>query len=194
MAVSTYPTTQYPSEQFVESSGAILFNLTKTDSNSDSDPPSPQVCLIHYLPKNEWMLAKGRRNCHESRRDAALREVEEETGYKCRLHPVTMDTRAPGIHEANDVSDQARRYPGLTEPFMLTVREMGDGGVKLIWWFVAVVDGIPGDGDGNGSVPVGAGESDFRAEFFTFKEALRRLSFRNDRDVLERAIALVQDS
>ena len=92
------------------------------------------------------------------------------------------------------MSDQARRYPGLTEPFMLTVREMGDGGVKLIWWFVAVVDGIPGDGDGNGSVPVGAGESDFRAEFFTFEEAVGKLSFRNDREVLERAIALVENS
>ena len=103
-----------------------------------------------------------------------------------------MDTRAPGIHEANDVSDQARRYPGLTEPFMLTIREMGGSGMKLIWWFVAVVDGEP---DGNGSsVPVGAGDSDFRAEFFTFEEAVGKLSFRNDREVLERAIALVQNS
>ena len=83
-----------------------------------------------------------------------------------------MDTRAPGIHEANDVSDQARRYPDLTEPFMLTVREMGGGGVKLIWWFVAVVDEEP---DGNGSVPVEAGECDFRAEFFTFEEAVGKL-------------------
>lgn len=109
-----------------------------------------------------------------------------------------MDTRAPGIHEANNVSDQARRYPDLTEPFMLTVREMGGGGgggVKLIWWFVAVVEEVFGDGSGSSdNVPAGAGESDFRAEFFTFEEALRRLSFRNDRDVLERAIALVQDS
>lgn len=107
-----------------------------------------------------------------------------------------MDTRAPGIHEANDVSDQARRYPDLTEPFMLTVREMGGGGgVKLIWWFVAVVEEVLGDGSGSSdNVPTGAGESDFRAEFFTFEEALRRLSFRNDQDVLERAIALVQDS
>lgn len=90
------------------------------------------------------------------------------------------------------MSDQARRYPGVTEPFMLTVREMGGGGVKLIWWFVAVIDG---ETDGNGSsVPVGAGESGFRAEFFTFEEAVGKLSFRNDREVLERAIALVQNS
>lgn len=41
---------------------------------------------------------------------------------------------------------------------MLTVREMGGGGVKVIWWFVAVVDEEP---DGNGSVPVEAGECDF---------------------------------
>jgi 8-oxo-dGTP pyrophosphatase MutT (NUDIX family) len=75
------PTTQYTSEEFVESSGAILFDLSHETKS---------VCLIHYTVKDEWLLAKGRRNCGESRLEAALREVEEETGYKCHVYSVTM--------------------------------------------------------------------------------------------------------
>lgn len=33
-----------------------------------------------------------------------------------------------------------------------------------------------------------AGEGDFEARFFPFDEAVQKLSFQNDRDVLERAI------
>ena len=115
MATSKYDTTQCTSSEFVESSGAILFDLTHEPR---------RVCLIHYAAKNEWLLAKGRRNCGESRRDAALREVEEETGYKCHIYPVTMPVRAPRIDEADDVIDRARTYPDLSEPFMVTIREL----------------------------------------------------------------------
>lgn len=73
MATSSNITIQYTSEQFVESCGAILFDLRANKPKA--------VCLIHYHAKNEWMLAKGRRNCGESRHQAALREVSEETDY-----------------------------------------------------------------------------------------------------------------
>ncbi|KAH6894401.1 hypothetical protein B0T10DRAFT_480379 [Thelonectria olida] len=182
MATSRFPTKQYTSEQYVESCGAILFNLS-----------AQQVCLIHYIPPQadvhgEWLLAKGRRNCGESRGEAALREVREETGYPCRLHPVKMSTRAPGSAETNDVPDEVRTFAGLTEPFMLTVRELGDGGdVKLIWWYIAVLDGL----NGNEGVK---GEDQFTARFLSYEEALRRLTYKNDRDVLQRAIDLIQAS
>lgn len=171
MATSKYRTTQYTSEEFVESSGAILFDLSNE---------TQRVCLIHYNVKNEWLLAKGRRNCGESRLEAALREVEEETGYKCHAHPVTMSTRAPQKTEADNVPDQARSYPGLSEPFMLTIRELNKEGAKLIWWYIAAIDG-----DLSGSTP--SADCDFRAEFFTYDEALQRLTFQEDRDILARA-------
>lgn len=79
------------------------------------------MCLIHYHAKDEWMLAKGRRNCGEPRHQAALREVSEETGYQAHLHPVTVQRRVPPIDEQGDVPEP-RAYPDLAEPIMVTMR------------------------------------------------------------------------
>ena len=177
MASSKYSTAQYTSDQFVESSGAILFDLSSEVK---------RVCLIHYIEKNEWLLPKGRRNCSESRQDAALREVEEETGYKCHLHPVRMSTRAPSAIETGDVPDQARTYPKITEPFILTMRELEKpSNVKLIWWYIAAVDE-------NADEKASSAGCGFAAEFFTYAEAMQTLTYQDDRNVLERAIVLVE--
>ncbi|KAE8345630.1 hypothetical protein BDV24DRAFT_159491 [Aspergillus arachidicola] len=181
MATSPNTTVQYTSEQFVESSGAILFDLSNSQRKT--------VCLIHYHAKNEWMLAKGRRNCGESRQEAALREVREETGYPAHLHPVTMQTRAPPIDEQGHMPDVPRLFPDITEPFMVTMRQLGKDGVpdvKIIWWFIAALDEgvVPGSG--------GSGEEQFTSEFFPLEEALEKLSFQNDRNVLQKAISLIQ--
>lgn len=70
---------------------------------------------------------------------------------------------------------------------MLTFREIeGKSNVKLIWWYIAEVDG---------DIPEGAasrGEEWFESEFFPLDEAVRRLTFQNDRDVLSRAVSLVR--
>lgn len=178
MATSQYATSQYTSEEFVESSGAILFDLSQ----------EKKVCLIYYKAKDEWLLAKGRRNCGESRKDAALRELQEETGYRCCLHPVTMASRAPPMAEIGDIADQARTFPNLTEPFMLTIRRLdGKSNVKVIWWYIAVLDKDFAADRSNG-------EADFRAEFFTLNEAPQRLTYEDDRHILMRAIELVENS
>ncbi|KAJ5106219.1 hypothetical protein N7456_002894 [Penicillium angulare] len=177
MATSPNTTIQYTSEQFVESSGAILFDLSNNQNKT--------VCLIHYHSKNEWLLAKGRRNCGESRQEAALREVREETGYQAHLHPVTMYTRAPPSDEQGHMPDMPRSYPDITEPFMGkdAVKD-----VKIIWWFIAALDEgvVPGSG--------GDAEEQFTPEFFPLEEALEKLSFQNDRDVLKKAVSLVVQS
>ncbi len=180
MSKSSFPNCQVPSERFVESCGAVLFDL--------SDPHAKKVCLIHYLRKDEWLLAKGRRNCGEHRKDAALREVLEETGYQCHLHPVTMPTRAPPVDETANVLDKARIYPNLTEPFMFTARGI-DGGssVKLIWWYIAALDVDSG-------VNMLPGEIAFRAEFFPCVEAVEKLTWPADVEVLKRAIELLESS
>jgi len=135
MATSSFST--HPFTSFVESCGAILFDLRQ--------PTTKKVCLTHYLAKDEWLLAKGRRNCGETRHEAALREVREETGYPCHLHPVTMPTRCPPAIEVGHTPDEARVYNGICEPFMLTVREIDPqsglkGDRKLIWWYIAALD------------------------------------------------------
>jgi len=176
MTTPPIPRLQIPSTNFVESCGAVLFDLTSA---------SKKVCLLHCLENNEWLLPKGRRNIREHRSDAATREVTEETGYACHIHPVTMSTRAPAASSDADVKDEARTYPDLTEPFMFMMRPI-DGGasVKIIWWFVAVLDGEEG-------VERGPGEKAFEAEFWDCEEAVRKLTFESDREVLERAIGLM---
>ena len=130
------------SSQFVESCGAILFRLS-----------IKQVCLIHYLPKDGWLLPKGRRNYDESRHQAALRESERR--YQCHLLPVTMPTRAPPANETGDVEHVQREYSNISEPFVVTNREVERWkNVKLIFWYIAEVD----------EEDVAGGESTFRAE------------------------------
>ncbi|CAP97943.1 hypothetical protein EN45_098940 [Penicillium chrysogenum] len=179
MATSPTTTTQYTSEQFVESCGAILFDLSTQNKT---------VCLIHYHAKNEWLLAKGRRKCGESRHEAALREVREETGYHAHLHPVRMYTRAPPIDEQGHMPDKPRSYSDLTEPFMVTMRHLGDSvnDVKIIWWYIAALD----EGSGAGSARA---EEEFTAKYFPLEDAVKKLSFQDDRTVLQKAISLVED-
>jgi 8-oxo-dGTP pyrophosphatase MutT (NUDIX family) len=173
-AKSKYPTQQYSAEELVESCGAIPFLLSKR-----------QIFLVHYIAKDEWLLAKGRRDCHESRREAALREVQEETGLNCRLLPLTMATRAPGPGLDVNAKDEARVYDKLVEPFMYTLRELPPGeGMKMIFWFVAVVDET--------NPFATAGEVTYKVTPFDYEEAMDKLTYENDRQIVARAIELVE--
>ncbi|KAK1597482.1 NUDIX domain-containing protein [Colletotrichum navitas] len=179
MAASNFVQSQYPSEAFVESCGAIAFDLSKGPA---------EVCLLRYLATDEWLLAKGRRNCDESRHKAALRDVLEETGFRCRLLPVDMATRAPGPDDDTDATDAATARRAITEPFMLTTRSLdGGAGVKLIWWNVAAVksDNVAREGTKGGG-------TQFEARFFSCDEAVEKLTFESDREVLRRAIDLIK--
>ncbi len=130
MASSTFESAQFPSSTFVESAGAIPFRLS-----------TREICILHHRRRDEYLLAKGRRNCGERRRDAALREVREETGLVCRLLPVDVRTRAPPADEEGQSGETgARLERGACEPVMLQTRRQRDGSVKLIWWYVAAVE------------------------------------------------------
>jgi len=173
MATSNFPTKQYDSEHFVESAGAVIFDLANEHT---------RICLIYSKKHNEWYLPKGRRNHGESRAEAAVREATEETGVPCRLLPICLKTRAPPQIEPEGGSPDIVRIEGnSTEPFMITLREIGDGQMKLIWWYVAEVDIIK---------TFGMPEAQFRVQFFEFKQALEMLTFQTDREVVERAIKL----
>ncbi len=176
MATSRFRTSQYTSEQFVESAGAILFRLS-----------TQEICLLHLLPLEQYILAKGRRNLGESREEAALREVREETGYQCRLLPVTMASRAPPAVETGPFCDVLRTYTGITEPLALQIRNLEtEGEVKVIWWFVAAIEE---DKDPKEDRP---GEEMFDVEFHGYEEALKKLTFQLDREMTRRAIDMVK--
>lgn len=174
MAASRFETQQYTSEEFVESAGAVVFHLS-----------SRRICLIHHLERDEWLLAKGRRNVSETRQQAALREVEEETGLECRLLPVDMSTRATSATDSAQILDETRPGSALCESFMVTLRRLNDGrgDLKIIWWYIAAVkkDSDQGQNDG---------EAMYEPRMFSFSDALDKLTFELDRDVVRRAISL----
>lgn len=52
-----------------------------------------EVLLVHRPKYGDWSLPKGKLDPGESHEDAALREVEEETGLRCRLGAPLVETR-----------------------------------------------------------------------------------------------------
>lgn len=176
MAESRFTSEQYTSEAFVESVGGVLFRLS-----------SRQVGVLHHLRRNEYILAKGRRNCGEARQVTAVREVTEETGFPCRLLPLNMHTRAPPAVETEQLDDQARFYSNICEPFTLQVRQLSESQIKLIWWFVVVVDEeIP---------PKESLEKDsYAVEFYSYTDVLDKLTFQMDREMVKKAIELVENT
>lgn len=54
----------------------------------------PEVLVVHRPPpRGDWSFPKGKLDPGERHRDAALREVHEETGYRCRLGPKLVEIR-----------------------------------------------------------------------------------------------------
>jgi 8-oxo-dGTP pyrophosphatase MutT (NUDIX family) len=176
MTESRFQSEQYTSEQFVESVGAVLFR-----------PSSREVCVLHFLERDEYVLAKGRRNCVETRQATAAREVSEETGFACRLLPVTMYTRAPPAVETQELDDRTRFYTDVCKPFTLQIRRVGEGHVKLIWWFVAAVnEDVPQKDTLEGGR--------YSVEFCSYEAVLDRVTFQMDRDMVKRAIEFVENT
>jgi 8-oxo-dGTP pyrophosphatase MutT (NUDIX family) len=50
-----------------------------------TDPSGIEVLVVHRPRYDDWSLPKGKVEPGESDQAAALREVEEETGYQCTL-------------------------------------------------------------------------------------------------------------
>lgn len=163
MATSRYESEQYTSEAFVESAGAIMFRLS-----------TREICILRKLDCNEYVLAKGRRNCGETRQRAALREIAEETGFTCRLLPLNMVTRTPPELEIEELSDEARFYTGICEPFNLQIRHLGKGNIKLIFWYIATID------EEQPIMEELQEKEKFAVEFHNYTDVLEKLTFVSD--------------
>lgn len=178
MAASTFPSEQYMSEDFVESAGAILFKLS-----------TKQVLVSHQHEWDQYLLAKGRRNIGESRHAAALRELREETGYNCRPLPVNLVTRCTPVVEHERSDDRARYYTQVNEPFALQTRKFKDGGIKLIWWYTAALKE-----DQPRAEIVDKELEKATCDWYSYDYAVEKLTFLTDRDILRRAIKLVEET
>jgi 8-oxo-dGTP pyrophosphatase MutT (NUDIX family) len=49
------------------------------------DPDAPRVLVVHRPRYDDWSFPKGKLDAGESIEEAALREVEEETGIRCHI-------------------------------------------------------------------------------------------------------------
>lgn len=96
-----------------------------------------------------------------------------------------MATRQTAPDDAVDVPDVPRVRDALCEPFMFQVRELGKEGVKILWWFVAVVDGEGMDG---------GGEEGVKPEWVAVGEACGLLGFESDREVVRAGVRVLGDT
>jgi 8-oxo-dGTP pyrophosphatase MutT (NUDIX family) len=165
----------HAAEKFVESAGTVLFRLS-----------TREICILHLLDRDEYILPKGRRNLDESRRTTAIRETTEETGFRCRLLPVNLVSRLCPATGTEHLPDVARLFEASCEPFAVQTRRVREDEIKMIWWYVAAV---------NEGEPVDQHEDyNFVVELQTYDTALERLTFKDDRELVKKAITLVQSS
>lgn len=184
MAPPRFPTIVYPSTSYLEAAGLVVFHR-----------PLRRIAINYYRPKREWLLPKGRRNFQESRYKAALREAREETGLPCRSLLCNFASRVPPkVEETVNTPDKPRMYDGVEgEAFMLMVRELpsreGRKEVKLIWWFIGELDEEAGEAQ---ALDGGRGEDVFEVGWFSYEEAVEKLTFEDDREVASRAVEIVE--
>jgi hypothetical protein len=89
------------------------------------------------------------------------------------------------MDEEPNTPDKSQVFGNLTEPFMFTVRELNNFNVKVIWWYIAVVDEESRNDQKQEEAP-------FKAQFLTCEAALEKLTFQTDREVLRNAIRLLE--
>lgn len=105
------------------------------------------MLIIRDRTNGEYKLPRGRKDWDETLEAAAERETFEESGVRCRLLPVPVQTRAtpPKQHPLlsmaafNDSGEVSLGVP-LTEPFALMQHFQDNGALSVVFFFVASAD------------------------------------------------------
>ena len=80
----------------VRAGGGLVYRKRKGDV---------EVLVVHRPSYDDWSFPKGKQNPGEKLKETALREVEEETGYRCRLTGRLGQVRYPvGRNQVKEVS------------------------------------------------------------------------------------------
>jgi 8-oxo-dGTP diphosphatase len=77
----------------------------------------PEVLVVHRPRYDDWSLPKGKLEPGESFEDAAVREVEEETGVRCELGPELAPHQYIDRKGRDKVVRWWRMTPVATSPF-----------------------------------------------------------------------------
>lgn len=98
-----------------------------------------------------------------------------------------MATRAPvpGVNNTHPVEVAE----GLVEPMAVTIRDLREGQIKVIFWFITVVE--------NGVERVEGSQMEgenFDSIFLDAKVAIERLTFQSDRELAQKAFDIVEAS
>lgn len=150
---------------FVLSAGTVTFDQKKD-----------RICLVQNK-KGEFFLPKGRKNVGESLEAAAIRETYEETGFSCKLLPVTMPSRVtPRSGSKAHYPDVVRMFEGVTEPICISIRPGPNGSQKIIFWFIATTDGSY-----TKETQI-ENEQQFHVDFYTIEDAIAKLTFEEDKE------------
>jgi 8-oxo-dGTP diphosphatase len=75
------------------------------------DATGSRILLVHRPRYDDWSLPKGKAEAGERAEETALREVEEETGLRCRLGP---EVGAPRYRDSRGRDKEVRYW--LMEP------------------------------------------------------------------------------
>lgn len=87
--------------EIVRAAGGLVFRAGDHEA---------EIVLVHRPAYDDWAFPKGKVHPGESEEDAALREVEEETGLRCRLESVVGTTR----YQDSRGRDKVVRYWQMT--------------------------------------------------------------------------------
>jgi len=102
-----------------------------------------------------------------------------------------MKTRTPPSEEL-EYPDEVRELEEVSaEPFCLTIRELGERDVKLIWWYIVQMDDVVEDDAQKKIIP---GDEKFETVFFGFDEVLKVLTFPSDRELVAKALEIVNET
>ena len=143
------------------------------------DPVHAKLLLVRWKKNDETCIPKGRKNIDEALEDAAIRETYELTGVRVSLLPSKIPTLA---YPAGDVEPESELS---TEPVAFTQRVMGNGTLKLIFWYV-------GQGDSTAAHDLGAqeDEEDYEPVWVGLKQAAKALTFRDEMEIVQRVLRL----
>lgn len=100
----------------------------------DESSGTRRVLLVHRPRYDDWSVPKGKLDPGESVEEAALREVREETGLKCRIvRPLTVMSYQYRTRNTGPLKPKVVHY-FLMEAISRRIRVPGDE-VDLAGWF-----------------------------------------------------------